>query len=258
MKNLKLGRLTLGLTVLASTLLAVPQTTDPTSATASGVWERVLQAKGGRDRLHGVLNLLRVQPRPKEPTRPILVELLVFPDKDWVWADQRGSVLGLRLNVRSETGLWMVFGGKRGQPDRFAWFPPDKQAEKNRLVTVHESLLLESRWLQARPLKLSKGRIGKEDFDVVVVDFEADPYQSEYYIDRRTSLVRRITRRGIPTDFEDYKAVDGIMMPSRETLGLKSKVTTISEYAFNVEYDPDIFKRKPSIEDGPDAWKLRK
>jgi hypothetical protein len=99
---------------------------------------------------------------------------------------------------------------------------------------------------------------------VLTVDFglwHGSQYEVDYYIDKQTSYVRRVVHPGnLITEFDDYKSFEGIMMPTRIRNGsTKTGQTTIlAAFAFNVEYDPAIFERKPSLEDGPDGWRRSK
>jgi len=86
------------------------------------------------------------------------------------------------------------------------------------------------------------------------------PCEIEYFIDRGTSLVRRVSPEGpygnvvtILWDFMDYVPKDGIMMPSR--MSSPDGGTFNLEFGFNVKYDPNLFTRKPALEDGPEGWK---
>ena len=60
---------------------------------------------------------------------------------------------------------------------------------------------------------------------------------------------------------EDYRRVDGIMLPGRRREvygGLRPKANFTVRYEINPVYDPDLSKRDPSIEAGRDAWRLKK
>ena len=59
---------------------------------------------------------------------------------------------------------------------------------------------------------------------------------------------------GLWQEFCDYRDVGGIQMPSKERMNPKYPMYPIA-FQFNVEYDPEIFERPPSVEAGPDAWR---
>ena len=254
---------TLLLLTLCGTLLVEgspsPQNTD-TSLAARELWERVLQAKGGRDQLNRIDNLLVTGFSPRDLEHPTGVDLFIFPNKRWLWSDNGETVLGTSLWVTDETGTWEAYYHPRNRiPRGTAWGPPNDLL-KYRVLELHTDFLLETKWLKPVPLRVRVGRIGREEFDVVSVDYGTamrGSSQYEYYVDKKTFLVRRIVWRNVTTDFQDYRPIEGIMMPSRVTYVGKPTVSYSPEFAFNVAYDPEIFKRKPSLDDGPNGWKLR-
>ena len=50
----------------------------------------------------------------------------------------------------------------------------------------------------------------------------------------------------------DYQPVGGIMMPSR--MSSPDAGAFDLEIRLDVEYDSEIFERRPALEDGPDGW----
>ena len=80
----------------------------------------------------------------------------------------------------------------------------------------------------------------------------------KYFIDPVSHLVRRVIFDET-WEFEDYKPIDGIMMPTKEVnVDRKSRINYTPQFAFNVEFEPTLFRRRPAIEDGPDGWKPSK
>jgi hypothetical protein len=79
-----------------------PQTSGlPPSARE--VWERAVEAKGGRDRLNSIENVL-TQGRYRGG-RPF-VYLHVFPDRYWEYDDRRPLVFGISVRVGWDRGQW--------------------------------------------------------------------------------------------------------------------------------------------------------
>ena len=244
------------------------QTAPPVDAQT--VWEQTIKAKGGRERLHAIKNLLAVEPSRGKPDRPYLVDLWVFPDKSWRWHDDLEGYLGLNLNVSSRLGWWSVSEHRRPSQYRTAHWSPPNQGRQNAVVAVQAEFLLETAWYQPRILSLSSGRIGRREYHVITAEI---PERVRYYIDKQTYLVRRlesaeewspdrlIILAPQPWEFEDYAPVDGIMMPKRQTvLNPRAGNTRYTfQFEFNVEYEPTIFDidRKPALEDGPEGWKRR-
>jgi hypothetical protein len=65
---------------------------------AEALWERVTDAKGGRQRLHAVRSILITQGHVKQG-RTHIVRLFVFPDAFWSYIDYGRSVLGREAYV---------------------------------------------------------------------------------------------------------------------------------------------------------------
>jgi hypothetical protein len=70
------------------------------------VWDQALIAKGGREKLLAVENLL-VRETGGTPV-PFYVSLFAFPDKYWQYADERGTVFGRSVRVSTPGGRWTV------------------------------------------------------------------------------------------------------------------------------------------------------
>ena len=139
--------------------------------------------------------------------------------------------------------------------------------------------LLETRWVRPRLLDVKSARLGLVAVDVVKAEFGGKRF--DVCIDRRQRLPRRIVehRMSLPLtgvamvvaagagmdigpkpyevtwELEDYKAVDGILMPhtvkQRGRFGFVERVT----YELNPEYDPRIFQEPPSADFGPRDWR---
>ena len=247
--------------LLLTAVLVTGQTTEPDALRQ--VWERMIDAKGGRDRLLEIDTLLMVQPRRGVPDRPWYVDLYAFPDQSWKWFDDRPELFGLILRVSDGNGKWFARDGDSGDGISTTWEPP-RETDQHDLIRIQGVYLLESRWIRPELLWLETGRIGFRRYDVITADLVGDRVQ--YYVDRETSLVRRIQPHddsannvfidGTVWEFEDYIPVDGIMMPTRiEWDNSGTKLTYRWEYSFNVDYDPEVFSRRPALEDGPDGWK---
>jgi hypothetical protein len=237
-----------------------------TNVEARAIWERAVEVKGGRARLHEIESLLMILPRRDEPERSRYVDLYVFPDSSWRWSDALGSgYLGLSLTVSNERGAWWAVLPERVADPReqLQWRPPLEQ-DLLQVVNQQAVFLLETRWLQPEILDVRSERISRRDYHVVTADVPGQ--RLEYFIDAETHLVRQIrqvtefSEFGFISnwDFEGYEAVDGIMMPTRtEVQGLNPNIVQAWEFQFNVDYDPEIFDREPVLEDGPQSWMKR-
>ena len=239
---------------------AMAQTTDPDAL--SQVWERMIEAKGGRDRLLDIDSVLRVQRYSRNSDEPFIVELFLLPDQSWHWFDEH-SVFPMSVQVHDPKGIWYSDGGT----GRVVWQPPfepriDGGGIRLRQIEVQAIHLVETRWFQPELLGLETERIGRRLHDVLTVGSGATRFR--YYVDRETALVRRVDawsealdRGAFDTwDLGDYVLVDGVMMASR-TEKREFDLLYEWEFSFNVDYDTELFDRPPTVEDGPDGWKRR-
>jgi hypothetical protein len=122
--------------------------------------------------------------------------------------------------------------------------------------------LVETKWL--KPKVLSCAVEVEEKRTVITVNTESEGLEYRYYLDAKTYLPLRVERQegSLPWQnyLEDYRRVDGIMLPGRRrwVYGVLAPESFTVSYEINPTYDPDLFKRDPSIEAGPDAWRLKK
>jgi len=239
--------------------LAMAQPEVCVSPAASEIWEKALSAKGGTERLQAISNFLVVERLPRGDKAAIYAELYIFPDKYWSW-DNSGGVFGTRLMVNNGTGEWTAFDSGQNGGRGVTWSPLDEWAYRD-MQKAQALFLMETRSYRPKILDLKTERLGRVEYDVITVDAGLD--RVKYYIDRKTSLVRRVSpveRYGnvvtIAAELVDYRPVQGIMVPSR--IKYREGGTYDLKFAFDVEYDPEIFKRKPAIEDGPEGWKPAK
>src|SRR5258705_4079770 len=64
---------------------------------AERIWELAIQAKGGRERLYSVNNMV-ISSFGKNIR---LEDFFIFPDRSWSWVDQRPSVFGLNMSMQN-------------------------------------------------------------------------------------------------------------------------------------------------------------
>lgn len=217
------------------------------------IWDKTIAAKGGRAQLHKISNFLVVRRQTKLKQLPVNVGLFVLPDWYWSWWNS-GGIFGTEVWVHGSTGTWRASEDIQGHG--ILWLPPSQKTGDELRDQV--LFLMETKWFQPTILSLTEERLGRDKVDVVTVGVDQD--RVKYYIDKKTSLVRRVSPLGKygnvvleAVDMMDYQPVQGIMMPSRTRS--PEAGTYRLEFAFDVEYDPEIFNRKPAIEDGPEGWK---
>lgn len=145
--------------------------------------------------------------------------------------------------------------------------------------------LLETQWIKPLPLKVYAGRIGNRPVDIIqtIVQYADAPranpngYRVDFHLDKQSHLPLKVafpagddgsvfprdsegTNYGRGTyyvTFADYADMSGIQMPRRVGY-LADKPHASLRVRVNVEYDPGIFERPPSLKAGPDAWRPHK
>lgn len=230
------------------------------SEQAKILWEQAIAAKGGREQLHQVTNLVISY---RETVRNFLglvvhrgpVErLYVFPNKSWGWDDGLPppfhlSVGWLDIEQNRRCTLYAGSSSPVCCPAKQAKSPADEGISQ-----VQYLYLMETRWVKPTPLSVTKDNIGLKLFDVLHTRFENK--RVDYFLDRKTHLPARVAvfyngRDRATFDFSDYVTVNGIQMPGRQK---KGKIN----FQINASYDESVFTRLPSIEAGPKAWQRSK
>jgi len=238
---------------------------------AAAIWEQAIAAKGGRERLSEVRNLVitssgsykalrfrirsdqKVESKTLKSSGLYTEQLYVFPNKYWAWEDYRPAVFGLWVRMYDYTrNIKHVI--TEGEPNHPAEPIEQKELKKRPLLFVELMYLLESNWLTPKPVGLT--REGALD----VVRVEVDGQWFDFAIDRKAKLVAKFTSyseyKGKTyvdvTKFSNYRAVNGIMMP--RVIEMDDGHKEYSDIQINVEYDENIFTRSPSIDAGSHAW----
>ena len=237
---------------------------------AERIWEQAIAAKGGRERLYGVRNMVimssgsykalrfkispdkEVESKSLRPSGLYREELFVFPSRYWAWDDYRPAVFGLWIHVYdySRRTKYVITDGEPHHP---AETIEDKEMDLP-LYFPQLMYLLESNWLKPKPLRVHVER----SIDVVETELERRRY--DFGIDRSTKLPVSFTSYSEyagktyqnEVKFLDYKEVGGIMVPLAVQMGDGHK--EYSAIKFNVDYNENIFASAPSIDGGPHAW----
>jgi len=124
--------------------------TKQTSAEAT--WEKVIAAKGGKERLHRIENVLRSSRIPARVRFRSLElrneELFALPNRLWHWSDERPTVLGLHLTtIDLETMRRFSAHAGEDSPRKLQAVPIDRR----RLELMQAVELLDTRWVHLRP-----------------------------------------------------------------------------------------------------------
>ena len=248
---------------------------------AERIWEEMVKVKGGREKLHSISNMLWVkETNPKYNLKSIILD--VFPYKSWEWKVTRtfpvgpGPELWVIVNLSEANRYWChanKFVERKDVKENLKCKKAEKDDDDGRLSWLEApcKYLLETRWMQPRPLRVSRQKFGRETLDVVetLVSYSGQQRRLDFMVDPETLLVRYVIDyyKDKPYEFhafDRYALVDGIQMPSRWAwLGgykyLKKKRKRFYyiplKFRFNVEYNKRLFKQPPSVAAGPDAWK---
>lgn len=253
-----------------------PQQDNQSQQEVERLWEQTIAAKGGRERLHAIHNMVistggsykplkfKIKPEGTVTSRSgsrISIsreELYVFPSKLWRWDDYRPAVFGLWVEMYNfETKKQQVItDGDPNHPP--AAISDDDLHSREFLLITQFIYLLESKWVRPRLLNVTAERIGSRIFDVIQT--EAEWMHVDFAIDRGTHLPIRITTynkfkgKVYPNvlKLSDDANIDGIEVPL--TLEMSDGHKEKSIVKFNVEYKEEIFTKPLSIEAGPEAW----
>jgi hypothetical protein len=249
---------------------AVAAQESASAVEAAKIWEQAIAAKGGRERLRAVRNILivssgsykglrftirpgQVKSKTLKPSGLYREQLFVFPDKYWSWEDYRPAVFGLWIKVYDHTRKmkYVITEGEPNHPEE----PIEPKEMKGRpLLFVELMYLLESNWLKPRPVDI------RREGTIDNVQTEVDGQQFDFAIDRKTNLVTKFTSfsefRGTKyvhvVKFSDYRKVQGIMVP--HLVEMEDGHKEYCEIRINVDYEERIFITPPSIDAGPHAW----
>lgn len=256
--------------VAAQVSSEVQPATERERREAKSMWGHMLEVKGGRAQLHTVENMLLTLGTKPNDTR---IDLYVFPGKLWtwknappsqkvVWVHMTNPELGVRF-VASNTGL--ISAEKM----------TEELSRDIRWGTLQEACahLLENKWLQPKPLRVTRQRVGKNQMDVIETHLRDEVSGREerldFVVEPESLLVRRVLLyfKGKPLSyycFDNYAPVSGILMPQRTgktsyRFWEKQNCLFYSlAVRFNVEYDPGVFEHPPTVAAGPEAWKPKR
>ncbi len=238
---------------------------NPDRVAARAIWEQMLAAKGGRERLMAV--------RSMELTgRDLFGEfdgetIDVFPDRSWKWLGSPSRPFSLsvcnvaagisqfsRLNFWHSTNTDMQNSGcpRALQSDQLLW-------------------LNETAWLRPDPLRIVHEKALPESVDVVETRLDGTFYRADFYVDKRTHLPIEVVEYEMhPIQIAahyrlpNYHQVDGIMVPSGISMGhpgrppeneIRFTSANKSDIHFNVAYREETFTERPLVDLGPSAWK---
>lgn len=220
------------------------QTSRGDQSRAEKAWDALIKAKGGRERLHSVTNMV--------VERDDWTQLYVFPNLEWTaW----GPFFGNRHSeVFYRDKSLLVKSTQDGELETRTNYPWDWNV-RNQLMFI-----LETKWDRPFPVTIERRKEGKETFDVI--ETQIGKLKVEFAYEPEVMLVRRVYfyENGLKTEtwaLDVYRLIDGVQMPTLVAMQFgkqsKFKLSPIT-FRFNVEYNPQIFER-PLKSTTVDAWK---
>lgn len=238
-------------------------------AKAREAWEEAIRAKGGRERLRSVSNVVLSSTshwgiKGFNRTSMSYETLLVLPSKMWDYSDQRPSKFGVELMIVDlDQGYHQLISQDspgplpRGKPN----VGDIRQIRETQILTF-----METRWLQPEVLRAEDKLWNIRR--VTVVETEFGEQRLDFYLDRRTRLPLRVliktpTAYGIhETDCRlgEYASVAGLQLPhdvACKVQGRRAPLQQSIRYQLNVKYDEEIFDRPPSLDRGAKGWQPR-
>ena len=202
-------------------------------------------------------------------------KLFVIPDKLFQWEDYRPGPLGLNVLV-FDFGLsvaWELsdqWATPRRMPTKpnlnsgSSSFDPKADSKykfnKERFLEHQLIYLMETKFLRPTLVGSRNGRLGWKK--VYIIKASIGRERVDFYLDAKSHLLIRVvfvTRLESGQDHVDiinlshYRDAAGIQMPHRVSWG--SDEDNETRYQINVNYDPKLFERPPSVDMGPEAWK---
>lgn len=257
--------------VLILSVLVLPQSAafpfqsiEPTDksnrAEAERLWELMITAKGGRERLHSVSNLQKSEHEKYLWWFKMITinyeGLFVFPNKSWEWDDQRGTIFGFRIHLHNfEKDFHRSYSDVGEGPS----IVPIMQPSRRHFTTLQLELLAETKWVRPVPYSVRTAELNGKKVDIVETKVKELPEDKvEFALDRKTHLPLKVTyfwttnnrQFSGGVDLKDYVDVAAIKMPSKV-----GKMR--ARYQINVEYNPQIFEQIPSRDAGMYAWKRK-
>lgn len=253
---------------------------------AKQLWEKVIEAKGGRENLYAVKNLV-VSNKSYSPFEDEKFqnskseELYILSGKWWSWSDERpGFTIGInQYDFESELGYEVTEDSKK--PRIYKTYSsetfPTKNTEEIRKAKLKNDrffyskqiflerismFLMETKWFQPQIDGVRTKEIDGKKLEVIVILFGS--VKVEYFIDPKTYLPKKWRRSvwfedkkvfDVEDEFflEDYIEVAGVKFP--QIIRRTKKTETKTKYQVNVKYDENLFNKPPSIEAGADDWK---
>jgi hypothetical protein len=241
---------------------------DKMKIDAERFWEQIVEARGGRRKLHSITNAMITKGSHADD---IQRQFYVYPDRYWEWnkATKFYNLLFVKM-ANLDAGIFQVAShdGLATNRPNLAQLQRANYREGYLMETC--SFLLETRWLKPTPIRTTSRNVDKIRYDVIETRFPSlQKYTNwglNFYVDPESLSVvgvEKVDEKGEAWQyysFKDYADVNGIKVPRqyavvRSIQDLKKAAYGPVTFRFNIDYDKTLFERPPSAEAGPDAWK---
>lgn len=232
----------------ATTAFAAGQTADPHE-----LWEQIVQAKGGRDRLHRVQSLAVYMKAAQENLRGPGTNrnwLFVLPDRYFEF--EGGGGASQRAVVVDRTADRVAMDAT-GIP-RKSWHLT--AAEQDQLALNQIVFLQETAWLVPQPLAVRRN----------LLTVQASGRTYKLFLNKK-NLPERIVSPPIPGQkpkiqyeyrLDRYRNFEGVMLPTRVTsIADVRQWVWDTDYEIDAKYNPKLFARMPDLGNGPEPWRQR-
>jgi len=233
---------------------------------ASGLWEQMLMAKGGRERLHDI-RIVAISMRKRGDEYDIVIQP---PSDVWWWTKGPGVFLSYLRVWNGAKGLYWsgrvdvpagapgaVIPDRRDQLNAWAW---DYRQHIDRDLAV---FFLETALVQPKPLAVRRA-----SKTTVYLDVSLPRFQDAFYtVDLRTARITAVNMTPVsptPTpgfqgasyedryEFQGNRTVDGVQMPTRVRWGSTWRDVT---FHINPNVDPKMFETQPLGVKTGDDWR---
>jgi hypothetical protein len=231
-------------------------------AAAKALWEEVIAAKGGHEKILSITNVVvssvgEVESKGRK-YKTHVETLYAFPDRYWDWVDERPTAFGLTMSMHN-FALGTKYYSAPGE--RFTGVLPLRSDEaSNDMAGVTPELLLETKW--SKPAPQSVYQLVFEGRKRVAVQTQLRKWRIDFILDEAKLPIAIISHAEdggvVTTHLGDYSTVEGIEMPGKVSYESLAGTTTYNRsYKFNVRYDESIFLRPPSFDLGRETWKKK-
>lgn len=250
----------------ANSSLSAGLESESSQSEAKQLWEKTIAAKGGREHLRNItcLYVKRIQPEGDRD-----YQFFVFPDFSFNYT------YGGRLE---DSAMEVYNHGKA-----ITWWLPSttnvaqaiprerKGDDPSSNIIAQFLYLMVTNWMDPKPLRVRKERLGLKRLDVIEVD--ANGWPVDYYLDPKTLLPIQVVsaygqmshekgEKEQVVKLEDYAPVDGVMMPRKLSYSYtyanaRRRWTENVSYELNPAYDSQFFEHPPTPRTLPDSWRAK-